>query len=90
MPRPVAGSSRSGSANAGPTGRRSLRRPGCTHEYVQVSGPEIWIGFSTLAHRQFGEDFHTIYSYFSDPALLGRVSEVGGLREMLRAWDEET
>jgi hypothetical protein len=21
---------------------------------------------------------------------LGRVSEVGGLREMLRAWDEET
>jgi DNA invertase Pin-like site-specific DNA recombinase len=22
--------------------------------------------------------------------LLGRVSEVGGLREMLRAWDEET
>jgi hypothetical protein len=84
MPRPVAGSSRSGSANAGPTGRRSLRRPGCTHEYVQVSGPEIWIGFSTLAHRQFGKDFHTIYSYFSDPALL--VDRAG--LDTIVNWDE--
>jgi hypothetical protein len=25
-----------------------------THEYVQVPGREIWIGFSTLAQRQFG------------------------------------
>jgi hypothetical protein len=54
------------------TSRRSLRRPGCTHEYVQVPGPEIWIGFSTLAQLQFGEDFHTIYIYFSDPALVDR------------------
>jgi hypothetical protein len=37
-----------------------------THEYVLVPGPGIWIGFFTLAQRQFGEDFRTIYIYFSD------------------------
>jgi hypothetical protein len=43
-----------------------------THEYVQVPGREIWIGFSTLAQRQFAENFHAIYIYFSDLALVDR------------------
>jgi hypothetical protein len=43
-----------------------------THEYMQVPGPEIWIGFTALAQRQFAENFHAIYIYFSDPALVDR------------------
>jgi hypothetical protein len=43
-----------------------------THEYVQVPGSEIWIGFSSLEQRHFGEDFHLIYIYFADPALIDR------------------
>jgi hypothetical protein len=44
-----------------------------THEYMQVPGPEIWIGFSALAQRQFAVNFHAIYIYFSDPALVDRL-----------------
>jgi hypothetical protein len=35
--------------------------------YVRVPDQPVWLGFGTMPHRQFGEDYNTIAIYFSNP-----------------------
>jgi hypothetical protein len=40
--------------------------------YVQVPDQPLWLGFATMQHRQFGEDYNTIAIYFSNPTMSER------------------